>query len=51
MSASLEWPAPRAIRDYGPTFRSNPTDNQENDNDYEDQPQSSGRSITPVSAV
>jgi hypothetical protein len=30
---------------------SNATENQEDDNDAKDQPQSSGRSITPLSAI
>jgi hypothetical protein len=34
-----------------PANHSNPAENQKNDNDEEDQPQSSGRIITPVSAV
>src|SRR5258706_15890850 len=38
-------------RSQRPAFRSNPAKKQKNENDQEDQPQSSGRSVAPVSTV
>ena len=47
----MEWTRAKSDPRLRPTLRLNPPENQENDNDHEDQPQSSGRSITPISAM